>query len=343
MKIRLIILFLFSINLFAQQPDQEGSLVKWMTIAEAMEKEKSNPKPIILDFYTDWCGWCKHMMKTTYADPNLAAYINTYFYPVKFNAEGKDTVDYLGVKYLPLSNEPRTTHPLAAKLLNNQLMYPTTLFLNGYDDAKKEFKMSMIASGYLETNKLEPILIFILENAGRNSSYDDFRDNFKLAFYDSTLSQRQKTITWLNPKEGFSSGVSEKKKSLVFINPSWCNSCKVMKATTFSDTSYVKFLNEHFTLIDFNPDATDTIFFKGQTFTNPKTQQFPFHQLAFALENNALSFPSLIVLDEHQTVVDIIPSYIPPRFFKDIIHFYGENKYKSKSWQEFVKESGGSN
>ena len=91
----LLLLFFVTFSLSAQQPDKEGSLVKWLTIAEAMEKNKVQPKPIIMDFYTDWCGWCKHMMKTTYADPNLASYINAYFYPVKFDPEGKDTVEYL--------------------------------------------------------------------------------------------------------------------------------------------------------------------------------------------------------------------------------------------------------
>src|SRR5687767_14240687 len=100
----LLLAVIFSIHqsLFAQPqpaPDSEGSLVKWMGIEEALEKTKTQPKPIILDFYTDWCGWCKKMMQTTYANPGLAQYINTNFYAVKFNAESKDTIEYLGQKY----------------------------------------------------------------------------------------------------------------------------------------------------------------------------------------------------------------------------------------------------
>ncbi len=341
---KLLLLLLFCVShALAQQADHEGSLVKWMTLKDAMEKQKTQPKPMIVDFYTDWCGWCKRMMKTTYADPNLSTYINTYFYPVKFDAEGKDTVEYLGEKYLPVSKEPRTPHALAVKLLNNKLVYPTTLFLNGYDDAKKEFKINMIATGYLETDKLEPILIFMLENAGRNSSYDAFRDNFHTAYYDSTLTERLKTITWLEPKKAFTEGLADKKKSLVMINTAWCNTCRVMKTTSFTDTSLVKFLNEKFTLIDFNPEITDTLIYKGQKFINPKTQQTPFHQLAFTLGKNSINFPSLIVLDENKDVIDAIPSYIPPGFLYEIIHYYGDDKYKSKSWQDYMKELGKSN
>src|SRR5690606_19508439 len=78
------------------QGDENNGLVNWLTLKEAQEKNKTQSKPFIIDFYTDWCGWCKHMMRTTYSNPALAAYINQHFYPVKFNAEGKDTVEYNG-------------------------------------------------------------------------------------------------------------------------------------------------------------------------------------------------------------------------------------------------------
>ncbi len=55
------------------------------------EASKKQPKPIIMDIYSNWCGWCMRMMATTNADPNLSTYINQFFYPVKFDAEGKDT------------------------------------------------------------------------------------------------------------------------------------------------------------------------------------------------------------------------------------------------------------
>src|SRR5690606_37445793 len=95
----------------------------------------------------------------------------------------------------------RTTHALAVKLLQNKLVYPTTLFLNGYDKTKNEFVFSMLASGYLDNTKLEPILIYTLENVYRASTYDDFKVQFEKAFFDTTTDTRLKALKWKTPVE----------------------------------------------------------------------------------------------------------------------------------------------
>src|SRR5688572_2747263 len=105
------LLIMVSTSLFYSQTKEEG-LVKWLSFKEAQEKNKEVKKPFIIDLYTDWCGWCKHMMRTTYSNEGLANYINTYFYPVKFDAETKDTIEYNGKIYKPTSPQPKTPHEL---------------------------------------------------------------------------------------------------------------------------------------------------------------------------------------------------------------------------------------
>lgn len=321
----------------AQQPDAEGSLVKWMTLPEALEKVKTQPKPIILDFYTDWCGWCKRMMATTYANPGLAQYINANFYPVKFNAEGKDTINYLGTVYMPTSPAPRVTHPLAAKLLQGKLMYPTTMFINGYDKAKNEFQFNMLASGYLEDKKIEPILIFTLENVFRNCAYEDFKTQFDVAFTDPATEAKLKEVKWKTPKEAFKNGeTNSKKKTLVFIHTEWCNACRVMQRATFIDSTIAPYVNSKFELVDFNPESMDTINYKGQAFVNPRSPQMPFHQLAIAFTRNNFVLPTLTILDENGQLLDAIPFYVHPKFLDDIAHYYGEDTHKTKKWAEYI-------
>lgn len=321
----------------AQQPDAEGSLVKWMSLEEAMQKVETAPRPLLVDFYTDWCGWCKRMMQTTYANPGLAQYINNNFYAVKFDAEGKDTITYLGQKYAPLGTAPRSTHALAAKLLQNKLMYPTTLFLNNFEKEKNEFRYSMLAGGYLDEKKIEPMLVFMLENAFRNASFDDFNAQFQLAFLDTAAEKKYKKLTWQTPTEAFKPSTTKKKKTIVLIGTDWCNTCKIQQRSSFINDSTSAYINEHFDLVHFNPEWKEDIVFKGQVFKNEQQSNFPFHQLSLALTNNNFVLPTTVILDEEMNPIDAVPYFMSQTFLGDVARYYGENIHKTKSWSEFQK------
>ncbi|MFM2135829.1 MAG: hypothetical protein RL021_1229 [Bacteroidota bacterium] len=322
----------------AANPGEEGGLVKWMTLQEALEKVKTAPRPIILDFYTDWCGWCKHMMKTTYSDPGLAGYINQNFYPVQFDAEGKDTIEFLGKTYKPTAPEPRRPHEFAVEMLNGKLSYPSTIFLNNYDPAKNKFQTSLSAAGYLDVRKIEPILIFILENASRNCNFDDFNAQYEKAFFDSLNKEKMERLKWTDPKQFFSVGFQKKRKTLVMIDSEWCNACKVMRRATFSDTACADYLSKTFELVELNALSADEYAFNGKIFSGAYNEQIPFNKLSMELCRNNLVLPMLVVLDENNTILDAVPGYIHPRFLKDIARYYGGDIFRQKSWADYMKD-----
>lgn len=61
--------------------------IQWMKFEEAIAANAKNPKMILVDVYTDWCGWCKKMDKDTFTDPRVIAHFQKNFYAVKLNAE----------------------------------------------------------------------------------------------------------------------------------------------------------------------------------------------------------------------------------------------------------------
>jgi thioredoxin-related protein len=67
------------------------STVKWMKFEDAVTATKKEPRKIFIDIYADWCRWCKVLDQTTFADSTVARILNEQYYPVKLDAESKET------------------------------------------------------------------------------------------------------------------------------------------------------------------------------------------------------------------------------------------------------------
>src|SRR5690606_5785974 len=94
---------------------QKKASINWMTMEEAAAKIKKQPRKVFIDVYTDWCGWCKKMDKSTFTDPAVVAYINKNYYAVKLDAEGKKPITLNGHTYT--FKEEYRAHELAIALL----------------------------------------------------------------------------------------------------------------------------------------------------------------------------------------------------------------------------------
>ncbi|MCS5489421.1 thioredoxin family protein [Algoriphagus limi] len=93
------LIFLFGF-LFLAATAYSQEKITWLKFEEAVAANQSNPKMLLVDVYTDWCGWCKKMDAETFTDPEVIEYINANFYAVKLNAEDTQrTFDFMGKKF----------------------------------------------------------------------------------------------------------------------------------------------------------------------------------------------------------------------------------------------------
>ena len=121
--------------IYCSQLDDESSEITWYDFETAVDLAKEDKKPIFIDIYTGWCGWCKKMDADTYSKPDIAKLINKNFIPVKFNPELKQSYEVNG--------QTMSGPELLSMLSGGQRIgYPTTFFLS-----TEKNKVQMV-SGY---------------------------------------------------------------------------------------------------------------------------------------------------------------------------------------------------
>lgn len=145
--------------------------VQWMTLQQAEESYKKQQRPILIDLYTDWCGWCKVMDKETYANKQVAAYIMKKFYPVKLNAEQRQAVSFQG-RIFRFNNQARTNE-IALYLTGGRLSYPTTVIIPTNGNQPQSIP------GFLKPREIEPIVKYFGEGQFGKIPYADFDKNLK--------------------------------------------------------------------------------------------------------------------------------------------------------------------
>lgn len=178
---------------------EENSPVKWMSFEQAVAKTKKDPRPIMIDIYTQWCGPCKLMSKNTFGDKQVADYLNKNFYCVKFDAECFDTVHFTTTikdtirengKIVKINEKPHTIsfvnfaapgtpkspHQFAYSILDQKLQYPSIVFLS------PAITRLEIKAGYYPKDIFEPIIKYYGSGAYTTKNYEEFLKTFSPAF-----------------------------------------------------------------------------------------------------------------------------------------------------------------
>jgi thioredoxin-related protein len=165
-----------TINAEGINKPQEGVGINWMTFEQAVKLNAKKPKKMIIDVYTDWCGWCKVMDKQTFSDPIIIEYVNANYYAVKLNAEMTDKLTFQGADYEFVVTNPANNkgyHAFAAKLLDGKLSYPSTVVLD------EQYGRIGLVPGFLRPEQFDQMLKYYGGNHNKTTPYEEFTKNYK--------------------------------------------------------------------------------------------------------------------------------------------------------------------
>jgi thioredoxin-related protein len=129
-----------------------GEEEQWLSFDAGLQQANKTEKIVLVDFYTDWCRWCKEMDKKTFQNPQVSHKLENDFITVRLNAEDKESVaHYKGEKY---SNVELTR-------LFGVRGFPTLAFLRPSGD------LITLIPGFVPPDTFIPILDYI-----ENECYD---------------------------------------------------------------------------------------------------------------------------------------------------------------------------
>jgi len=170
MKSLFILIFIGVLSF--QASAQKAEKVKWYTLEEAQKLNAAAPRKILVDLYTDWCGFCKKMDAETFDNPVIAKYVNQNYYPVKFNAESTAPVKFGEQTFVNqgTGGARRSTHQFATEL--GVKYYPSIAYINS------DLSIIGVVPGFMTAVQIEPLLHFVAKEKYLSTSLEEYQKTF---------------------------------------------------------------------------------------------------------------------------------------------------------------------
>jgi len=148
-------------------------------------------------------------------------------------------------------------------------------------------------------------------------------------------------VPWMSWEEAVqkASTEAEPKKMFIDVYTDWCGWCKKMDKDTFQDSEVAAYMTENFYMVKLDAEQKEPIEFGGKTYTFVASGRRGYHQLAAALLQGKLSYPTVVFLDENLKMLSPVPGYQKPDAFLKIARYFGENIYRDTSWEAYSGQS----
>ena len=144
-------------------------------------------------------------------------------------------------------------------------------------------------------------------------------------------------VNWISWDQAVATvqGGSNDKKIFIDVYTDWCGWCKRMDKDTFQNPEVAAYMNENFLMVKLDGEQKEPIEYNGKTYKFVPSGRKGYHELAAALLQGRLSYPTVVFLDEELNMLSPVPGYQKPDAFLQIAMYFGDNIYKEKDWQTY--------
>jgi thiol:disulfide interchange protein len=152
---------IITVTIAGDRPALSQQKVTWHDYATGIKLARQYKRPLVVDFYADWCKWCKVMDEKTFSDPAVAAKLSRDYICVRVDTMSRSTIQFKKHRLGPQE---------FAQMLGVSGL-PTVLFMDS-----NETIITRIP-GFIDRDVFLPLLGYINDKCYlKNISFQDYKE-----------------------------------------------------------------------------------------------------------------------------------------------------------------------
>lgn len=156
---------------------------------------------------------------------------------------------------------------------------------------------------------------------------------FLILLLSVVFANAQTKINWLSIEEAYAKQKITPKKVLIDVYTGWCGWCKVMDRETFTNAEVINYVNQNYYAVKLDAESKKNIKLGTSLYKFDEANRS--NEVAIALLQGKMSYPSIVYLDESFNMIQPVPGYMNAKDFHQIITYFGGNYHKKEQFENY--------
>jgi thioredoxin-related protein len=134
-------------------------------------------------------------------------------------------------------------------------------------------------------------------------------------------------LKWKSYSEGRKEAQADGKKVLIDVYTTWCGWCRKMDRDVYENDAVREYILEHFIPVKLNAESQSAHEVDSVSVTERQISG------AYGIS----SYPTTVFLEQDGSTITVLPGYIKAGTFLRVLEYIAEEKYKTTSWDDFLR------